>query len=83
MQIDYVKISYKDNVQICRTKFAKKMERNLHKTTSRLTHAFESKDEIWAMYGQLGLKEFFKRWKSPKRTPNFHEFWNEELHSEK
>jgi hypothetical protein len=35
MQIDYVKISYKEDVHICGTNFAKQMERNLHETTSR------------------------------------------------
>jgi hypothetical protein len=35
------------------------------------------------MYGQLDLKGFFKRCKSPERTSNFHEFWSEELHFEK
>jgi hypothetical protein len=34
MQIDYVKISCKEDVHICYTNFAKKMERNLHETTS-------------------------------------------------
>jgi hypothetical protein len=34
MQIDYVKISCKEDVHICRTNFAKQMERNLHETTS-------------------------------------------------
>jgi hypothetical protein len=34
MQIDYVKISCKEDVHICRTDFVKKMERNLHETTS-------------------------------------------------
>jgi hypothetical protein len=41
MQIDYVKISYKEDVHICRTNFAKKIERNSHKTTSR-----------WKTYGK-------------------------------
>jgi hypothetical protein len=26
------------------------------------------------MYGQLGIKRFFKRCKSPKSASNFHEF---------
>jgi hypothetical protein len=30
MQIDYVKISCKEDVHICRTNFAKQMERNLY-----------------------------------------------------
>jgi hypothetical protein len=34
MQIDYVKISCKEDVHICRTNFAKQMEQNLHETTS-------------------------------------------------
>jgi hypothetical protein len=41
MQIDYVKISCKEDVHICRTNFAKKMERNSHERTSR-----------WKMYGK-------------------------------
>jgi hypothetical protein len=35
MQIDDVKISYKEDVHICRTNFVKQMERNLHETTSQ------------------------------------------------
>jgi hypothetical protein len=35
MQIDYVKISCKEDVHICHTNFAKEMEWNLHETTSR------------------------------------------------
>jgi hypothetical protein len=34
MQIDYVKISCKEDVHICHTNFAKKIERNLHEITS-------------------------------------------------
>jgi hypothetical protein len=34
MQIDYVKISYKEDVHICHTNFAKKIEQNLHEITS-------------------------------------------------
>jgi hypothetical protein len=34
MQIDYVKISCKEDVHICHTNFAKQMERNLHETTN-------------------------------------------------
>jgi hypothetical protein len=41
MQIDYVKISCKEDVHICHTNFAKKMERNLHETTS-----------LWKTYGK-------------------------------
>jgi hypothetical protein len=41
IQIDYVKISYKEDVHICRTNFAKKMECNSHERTSR-----------WKMYGK-------------------------------
>jgi hypothetical protein len=41
MQIDYVKISYKEDVHICRTNFAKKMERNSHERTSQ-----------WKIYGK-------------------------------
>jgi hypothetical protein len=41
MQIDYVKISCKEDVHICCTNFAKKMERNLHERTS-----------WWKMYGK-------------------------------
>jgi hypothetical protein len=35
MLIDYVKISYKEYVHICRTNFAKEMKQNLHETTSQ------------------------------------------------
>jgi hypothetical protein len=41
MQIDYVKISCKEDVHICRTNFAKKMEQNSHERTS-----------WWKMYGK-------------------------------
>jgi hypothetical protein len=34
MQIDYVKISCKEDVHICHINFAKKMERNSHERTS-------------------------------------------------
>jgi hypothetical protein len=34
MQIDYVKISCKEDVHICCTNFAKRMEENLHETNS-------------------------------------------------
>jgi hypothetical protein len=34
MQIDYVKISCKEDVYICCTNFAKEMKRNSHETTS-------------------------------------------------
>jgi hypothetical protein len=33
-QIDYVQLSCKEDVHIYRTNFAKKMEQNLHETTS-------------------------------------------------
>jgi hypothetical protein len=35
MQIDYVKILYKEDVHIWGTNFAKQMERNLHETISQ------------------------------------------------
>jgi hypothetical protein len=41
MQIDYVKISCKNDVHICHTNLAKQMEQNLHETTSR-----------WKTYGK-------------------------------
>jgi hypothetical protein len=41
MQIDYVKISYKEDVHIRHTNFAKKLEQNLHETTNR-----------WKTYGK-------------------------------
>jgi hypothetical protein len=41
MQIDYVKISCKEDVHICHTNFAKKIERNSHETTSQ-----------WKTYGK-------------------------------
>jgi hypothetical protein len=46
MQIDYMKISYKEDVHICHTNFAKQMERNLHETTSR-----------WKTYGKRLISE--------------------------
>jgi hypothetical protein len=41
-----VKISCKDDVHICHTNFAKKMERNLHETTS-----------WWKIYGKRLFSE--------------------------
>jgi hypothetical protein len=41
MQIDYVKISYKEDVHMCGTNFAKQMERNLYEITS-----------WWKIYGK-------------------------------
>jgi hypothetical protein len=38
MQIDYVKISCKEDVHICRTNFAKQMEQNLHETLAGRKH---------------------------------------------
>jgi hypothetical protein len=46
MQIDYVKISWKEDFHICHTNFEKKMERNLHETTSR-----------WKTYGKQLFSE--------------------------
>jgi hypothetical protein len=46
MQIDYMKISCKEDVHICRTNFTKKMERNLHETTSQ-----------WKTYGKQLFSE--------------------------
>jgi hypothetical protein len=46
MQIDYMKISCKEDVHICHTNFAKKMEQNLHETTS-----------WWKTYGKLLFSE--------------------------
>jgi hypothetical protein len=46
MQIDYVKISCKEDVHICHTNFAKQIERNLHETTSR-----------WKTYGKRPFSE--------------------------
>ena len=34
IQIDYVKVSCKEDVHICHTNFKKQMERNLYETTS-------------------------------------------------
>ena len=51
MQIDYVKISYKEDFNICHTNFVKKMERNLHETTSR-----------WKTYGKWLLSEDLEVW---------------------
>jgi hypothetical protein len=41
MQIDYMKISCKEDANICHTNFAKKMEQNLHEITSQ-----------WKRYGK-------------------------------
>jgi hypothetical protein len=41
-----VKTSCKKDIHICHTNFAKKMERNLHETTSR-----------WKMYGKRLFSE--------------------------
>jgi hypothetical protein len=41
MQIDHVKISCKEDVHICQTNFAKKMEQNLYEIISR-----------WKTYGK-------------------------------
>jgi hypothetical protein len=46
MQTDYMKISCKEDVHICRTNFAKKMERNSHERTS-----------WWEMYGKRLFSE--------------------------
>jgi hypothetical protein len=46
MQIDYMKISYKEDVHICCTNFVKKIERNLYETINR-----------WKTYG----KQFFSK----------------------
>jgi hypothetical protein len=46
MQIDYVNISCKEDVHICRTNFAIKMEQNSHETTSR-----------WKTYGKQLFSE--------------------------
>jgi hypothetical protein len=32
------------------------------------------------MYAQLDLEVICKRFKKEGRLPNFHEFWNEEVH---
>jgi hypothetical protein len=41
-----VKISYKEDVHICRTNFVKQMEQNLHETTSQ-----------WKTYGKRLFSE--------------------------
>jgi hypothetical protein len=46
MQIDYVKVSCKEDVHIFRRNFAKEMERNLNETTSR-----------WKTYGKRLISE--------------------------
>jgi hypothetical protein len=46
MQINYVKMSCKEDVHIYRTNFAKQMERNLHETTSQ-----------WKTYGKRLFSE--------------------------
>jgi hypothetical protein len=57
MQIDYVKISCKEDVHICHTNFAKKMERNSHERTSR-----------WKMYGKQLFFEDLEVWDGRERT---------------
>jgi hypothetical protein len=66
MQIDYVKISCKEGVHICYTNFTKKMERNLHETTSRWkTYGKHMENdcfprtlkfEMWHLVGKRGVK---------------------------
>jgi hypothetical protein len=51
MQIDYVKISCKEDVHIYDTNFAKKMERNLHERTSH-----------WKRYGKWLFSEDLEVW---------------------
>jgi hypothetical protein len=46
MQIDYVKISCKKDVHTCHTNFGKKMDQNLHETTSS-----------WITYGKRLFSE--------------------------
>jgi hypothetical protein len=60
MQIEHVKVSCKEDVYICRTNFAKKMERNLHETIS-----------WWKMYGkQLFSEDLEVRDVKPTRFNN-------------
>jgi hypothetical protein len=51
MKIDYEKISCKEDVHICRTNFAKKIEWNLLDTTSR-----------WKMYGKQLFSKDLEVW---------------------
>jgi hypothetical protein len=46
IQIDYMKISCKEDVHICHTNFTNEMEQNLHETTSR-----------WKTYGKRLFSE--------------------------
>jgi hypothetical protein len=46
MQIDYVKISCKEDIHTCHTNFAKRMGRHLHETTSQ-----------WKTYGKQLFSE--------------------------
>jgi hypothetical protein len=58
MQIDNVKIPCKEDVHIFLTNFAKKMEQNLHDTTSR-----------WKMYGKQMFSEHLEV--RDGRSPSF------------
>jgi hypothetical protein len=49
MQLDYIKISCKENVHICCTNFAKILEQNLHEITSP-----------WKTYGKRLFSEDLK-----------------------
>jgi hypothetical protein len=51
MQIDYVKVSCKEDVHICHTNFAKKMEWNLHEITSQ-----------WKTYEKRLISENLEVW---------------------
>ena len=53
MQIDYTKVSCKEDVHICHTNFAKQMEQNLHETSRWKTYGkrlfsedLEVRDEV-------------------------------------
>jgi hypothetical protein len=69
MQIDYVKISCKEDVHICCTNFAKEMKQNLHETTCRRkTYGKQPRTLKFEM--ELNSKP------SPRALINFGKFFN-------
>jgi hypothetical protein len=84
MQIDYVKISCKEDVHICRTIFAKQMEQNLHGTTSwwktygkwLLTEDLEVRDEVMKF---LRFEHALNHCQCNKICPNLPKFIQRQL----
>jgi hypothetical protein len=68
MQIDYVKVWCKEDVHICHTNFAKKMEQNLHETSS-----------WWKIYGKWLFSKDLEVWDGMYSTPIF---WSLHVHLE-